>query len=96
MGQQINPRVFADTAVTVGTGSGAALAANPLRQALYVHNPSPSNNVAISLTGGTAAINTAGSWTLGPGAALVFEVVGTNAITAIGAAAGPLTFTEVQ
>lgn len=96
MGQQTNPRVLVDTAVTVGTGSAAALAANPLRQSLIVHNPSATNNVAISLTGGTAAINTAGSYTLGPGAVMIFDIIGTNAITAIGAAAGPLTFSEVQ
>lgn len=50
----------------------------------YVCNPSASASLAINLSGGTAALNTAGSITLAPGACWSGRV--SNAITVIGTA----------
>jgi hypothetical protein len=50
----------------------------------YVCNPSTANRVAINLSGGTAALNTAGSITLGPGGCWSGRV--SNQINVIGTA----------
>lgn len=48
----------------------------------YVCNPSASNSLAINISGGTAALNTAGSITLAPGGCWSGRV--SNTITVIG------------
>jgi opacity protein-like surface antigen len=50
----------------------------------YVCNPSAASSLAINLSGGTAALNTAGSVTLGPGQCWSGRV--SNKITVIGTA----------
>ena len=61
-----NPTI---SGVTIGTSSAKALAAPPppaLRSYLLIENESASASIACSF-GGTAAINSAGSFLLGPG-----------------------------
>lgn len=58
----------------------------------FICNVSASSNIAINLTGGTAALNTGGSVTLTPGACWTGKV--SNKITVIGTAAQPITAGE--
>jgi hypothetical protein len=58
----------------------------------FVHNASSANSIAINLTGGTAALNTAGSLTLGPGGFWSGRV--SSKITIIGTAGQPVTAGE--
>jgi hypothetical protein len=55
----------------------------------YVCNASTANSIAINLGGGTAALNTAGSVTLGPGGCWAGRV--SNQINVIGTAGQPVT-----
>lgn len=55
------------------------------RRLLIIHNPNATNSIAVNMTGGTAALNTAGSITIPAGKMVQFdEWVPTNAITVIG------------
>lgn len=55
------------TAYTAGTSSAQALGAATARVSLLaIDNESPTASIAVSF-GGTAALNTAGSFTIGPG-----------------------------
>lgn len=58
----------------------------------WVHNPHASNAIAINLTGGAAALNTAGSITIAAGGFWSGAVSG--AITVIGTAGSPVTAGE--
>lgn len=55
----------------------------------FVHNPHATNSIAINLTGGTAALNTAGSITIAPGGFWSGRV--SSAITVIGTTGSPVT-----
>lgn len=73
-----------DASTTLSSSSVPILAADSLRGMLLIHNPSAAASVAVNLTGGTAAISTAGSVTLGPLATLLFQdAVPTSAVSAI-------------
>lgn len=77
------------TAVTVGTASAQAIAAATRTAILAFKNESTSASIAISL-GGTAALNTAGSFTIPPGQLLTLSTpayVPGDAINAIASAA---------
>lgn len=67
-----DPTTFTETAVTVGDSSAQALAANTSRAYLQIKNESATATVAFRL-GATAAINTAGSITLGPGGSATYD-----------------------
>lgn len=59
---------------------------------LMVYNPSATNYIAVNPTGGTAALNTAGSITIPPLKAWIpDEFVPTNAMTVIGTAGDDVT-----
>jgi len=84
-----------DASTTVGASSVVVLAGGNynIRNFLLIHNPDTAKIVAVNLTGGTAAINTAGSLTLAPGAFVLLDFAVTwGTITAIGSTSGcPLT-----
>lgn len=66
---------FEDCSATVGTTSTALLTAfDPFRNTLLIHNPHATAYIAINLTGGTAAINTAGSITISPLFSILLDV----------------------
>lgn len=80
---------------SIASLSGASetlLAADSSRQFLLVYNPSATQYIAVNPTGGTAALNTAGSITIPPLKAWSpDEFVPTNAMTVIGTAGQPVT-----
>ena len=77
---------------SAGTTSAQIIAANLSRRGLEIQNIG-ANNIGINEFGGAAAIGTAGTYTLIPGASM--RVRTTNAITAIAAtAATAFTATE--
>lgn len=74
--------------------SETLMAANASRRLLIVSNAG-ATAVAVNLTGGTAALNTAGSVTLAAGGSLVLDTYPpTSAITVIGTAAADVTAYE--
>lgn len=83
-----------DRSGSAGTTSAQIVAANSARRGLEIQNIG-ANNIGINEFGGTAAIGTAGTYTLAPGASL--RVRTNRAITAIAAtAATAFTATEWQ
>lgn len=78
------------TAVTVGTSSAQAVAAATRTARLAIQNVSASASIACSL-GGTAALNTAGSFMIAPGQLLTLSdpvYVPGDALNCIASAAG--------
>lgn len=89
----MSARTFAlltDASVTVGASSTTALEANSVRNFLMIQNTHAANSVGVNLSGGTAAINAAGSITLAAGSApMTFsQGVPVNKITVIGSGVG--------
>lgn len=80
--------LVADHSISSLTGASQSLLAQDMvRTFVLIENPSASNSIAVNLTGGTAALNTAGSVMIAPGGSLwCDEFVVTNAITVIGTA----------
>lgn len=91
------PVTITDSSTTITTGGTAQtpIALNASRRYLHVSNPDTSRDLYFSTTG-TAAVATAGSTRLGPGAAMIWEfTVPTGALSIIGAATGqPFTAKE--
>lgn len=82
----------ADRSGSAGTTSAQIAAANANRRGLEIQNIG-TNNIGVNEFGGTAAIGTAGTYTLVPGASM--EIRTNRAITAIAATgATPFTATE--
>lgn len=77
---------------TANTSSGQIVASNTARRGLEIQNIG-ANNIGINEFGGTAAIGTAGTYTLAPGASM--RVRTSNAVTAI-AATGATAFTATE
>lgn len=85
------------TAVTVGVASAQAIAQNLTRAGIVFHNASATASIAVvPTTFGAAALNTAGSITIGPlGTIVLTDVRSLDAFNAIASAAGaPLTIWE--
>lgn len=81
-----------DRSGTAGTSSSTLAAANAVRRGLNIQNIS-ANNMGINEFGGTAAIGTAGTYTVAAGASI--NVRTSNAISVIAsAAASAYTATE--
>lgn len=83
---------------SIASLSGASenlMAANANRRSLTINNINAANPIAVNLTGGAAALNTAGSITLLAGASLVFDQFPpSGAITVIGTALDGVTAYE--
>ena len=78
-----------DASATVGTSSTTLRAACSRRMLLVIHNASTATAIAVNLSGGTAAINTAGSITMAAGATMYLDTsIPSNAITVIAASVG--------
>jgi len=75
----ITGNLFADRSRTLLSANAVTITsqnsdgANPGRNCLLIANPSATANIAVNLVG-TAALNTAGSVTLGPGGTMLFDV----------------------
>lgn len=85
-----NPVTLTDSSGTIATGgtSQAAANADTSRRYLQIANPDTSRDLYFNTTG-AAAIATAGSTMLGPGACVIWEVaVPTGAVWIIGAVTG--------
>lgn len=83
---------FTDLSAGVGTSSALVVAADPFRQALFVHNPSLTAYIGLRFAA-NATLHGLGSISLGPNAYLLFDfAVMTNALYAISDTPGaPLT-----
>lgn len=74
---------FTDASTTAGTSSASLLSASGTRRSVTIYNASTGAIVSVHLTGGTAAINTAGCVDLLPGDTLSIDGQGaTGAFTA--------------
>lgn len=85
------------TAVTVTNTSAQAIASNNSRSGIIFHNPSATASIALTPTSfGAAALNTAGSITIGPlGSITLTDVRNVDAWNAISSvASSPLTVFE--
>lgn len=86
------------TAITVGVGSAQAIGTNPNRTRILFANVHATNSIAICpASNGAAALNTAGSLTLGPGVAIILDgdSVSYDAFNALASGAStPLTIWE--
>jgi hypothetical protein len=81
-----------DRSGTAGTSSAVAVPANASRRGLNIQNVG-ANNIGVNEFGGAAAIGSAGTYTLAPGATM--NVRTNRAVTMIAAtAATPFTATE--
>jgi hypothetical protein len=81
-----------DRSGTAATSSGQIVAANSARKGLEIQNIG-ANNIGINEFGGAAAIGTAGTYTLAPGASMKIRT--NRAVTAI-AATGATAFTATE
>lgn len=85
--------LLTDKSAGIPTSSTPVLGFDASRNFLLIRNEHTANPIAVNLTGGTAALNTAGNITLAAGQQIQFETtVPTGAITAIaGTGTSPLT-----
>ena len=88
---------IATTAVTVTNASAQCIASSQIRGGIIFHNPSATASIAICPTSfGAAALNTAGSITIGPLGTITLDTLRSldafNAISSV--ASSPLTIWE--
>lgn len=88
------PSTFYDASIAALSGnSQQALPANSARRYLLIQNNSAANTLGVNLSGGVAALGSAGTITLYPGGTIERAVgaVPTNEINVIGTAGQPVT-----